>query len=149
MSLALSPQCSAQWSKEAEPKIPDGKTNQCSGKGYASGAAKVVEGIPNNRHQADHVAKFVNRFPKLGKNTFRFHANSKRICLTSRAQARGTKQREPRSGTGTAIPRCLQRFVRWMVLHFWQLWRGGDTRLNMSAQKLTKQGQPTGNTPSR
>ena len=32
--------------------------------------------------------------------------------LTSRAQARGTNQREPRSGTGTAIPRCLQRFVR-------------------------------------
>src|SRR5208282_5358595 len=29
---------------------------------------------------------------------------------TSRAQARGTKNREPRSGTGTAIPRCLQRF---------------------------------------
>ena len=32
--------------------------------------------------------------------------------LTSRAQARGTKNREPRSGTGPAIPRCLQRFVR-------------------------------------
>jgi hypothetical protein len=32
--------------------------------------------------------------------------------LTSRAQARGTNQREPRSGTGDAIPRCLQRFVR-------------------------------------
>src|ERR1035441_9089716 len=42
--------------------------------------------------------------------------------LTSRAQARGTNQREPRSGTGlscialatreAAIPRCLQRFVR-------------------------------------
>ena len=32
--------------------------------------------------------------------------------LTSRAQARGTNQREPRSGTGSAIPRCLQRFVR-------------------------------------
>src|SRR5208283_55302 len=30
--------------------------------------------------------------------------------LTSRAQARGTNQREPRSGTGPAIPRCLQRF---------------------------------------
>jgi hypothetical protein len=29
--------------------------------------------------------------------------------LTSRAQARGTKGREPRSGTGPAIPRCLQR----------------------------------------
>ena len=34
------------------------------------------------------------------------------IGLTSRAQARGTNQREPRSGTGDAIPRCLQRFVR-------------------------------------
>ncbi len=33
------------------------------------------------------------------------------LILTSRAQARGTNQREPRSGTGTAIPRCLQRFV--------------------------------------
>ena len=33
--------------------------------------------------------------------------------LTSRAQARGTNQREPRSGTEGAIPRCLQRFVRW------------------------------------
>src|ERR1039458_1069631 len=33
--------------------------------------------------------------------------------LTFRAQARGTNQREPRSGTGPAIPRCLQRFVRW------------------------------------
>src|ERR1035441_9202453 len=32
--------------------------------------------------------------------------------LTSRTQARGTKGREPRSGTGTAITRCLQRFVR-------------------------------------
>ncbi len=32
--------------------------------------------------------------------------------LTSRAQARGTNQRQPRSGTGPAIPRCLQRFVR-------------------------------------
>ncbi len=32
--------------------------------------------------------------------------------LTIRAQARGTNQREPRSGTGCAIPRCLQRFVR-------------------------------------
>src|ERR1019366_5101681 len=31
--------------------------------------------------------------------------------LTSRAQARGTNQREPRSGTESAIPRCLQRFV--------------------------------------
>src|SRR5208282_529265 len=30
--------------------------------------------------------------------------------LTSRAQARGTKGREPRSGTESAIPRCLQRF---------------------------------------
>src|ERR1039458_10413378 len=30
--------------------------------------------------------------------------------LTSRAQARGTNQREPRSGTGDPIPRCLQRF---------------------------------------
>ena len=39
---------------------------------------------------------------------------SKHACggLTSRAQARGTNQREPRSGTGPAIPRCLQRFVR-------------------------------------
>jgi hypothetical protein len=27
--------------------------------------------------------------------------------LTSTAQARGTNQREPRSGTGTVIPRCL------------------------------------------
>jgi integrase len=32
--------------------------------------------------------------------------------LTSRAQARGTNQREPRSGTESANPRCLQRFVR-------------------------------------
>src|SRR5205814_7004992 len=32
------------------------------------------------------------------------------IVLTTRAQARGTNQREPRSGTETAIPRCLQRF---------------------------------------
>src|SRR6266480_655102 len=31
--------------------------------------------------------------------------------LTSRAQARGTNQREPRSGTESAIPRCLQRIV--------------------------------------
>jgi hypothetical protein len=38
--------------------------------------------------------------------------------LTSRAQARGTNQREPRSGTGTAIPRCLQRFVS---RHFFNL----------------------------
>src|ERR1022692_496564 len=29
--------------------------------------------------------------------------------LTSKAQARGTKGPEPRSGTGCAIPRCLQR----------------------------------------
>ena len=35
-----------------------------------------------------------------------------RSGLTSRAQARGTNWYEPRSGTGTAIPRCLQRFVR-------------------------------------
>src|ERR1022692_4847844 len=35
-----------------------------------------------------------------------------RSGLTSRAQARGANQHEPRSGTGTAIPRCLQRFVR-------------------------------------
>src|SRR6266571_4010425 len=34
------------------------------------------------------------------------------IRLTTRAQARGTNQREPRSGTEAAIPRCLQRFVR-------------------------------------
>jgi hypothetical protein len=32
--------------------------------------------------------------------------------LTSRAQARGTNQRQPRSGTGPAIPRCLERFIR-------------------------------------
>jgi len=32
--------------------------------------------------------------------------------LTSKAQARGTCQREPRSGTESAIPRCLQRIVR-------------------------------------
>ena len=35
-----------------------------------------------------------------------------RSRLTFRAQARGTKTREPRSGTGDAITRCLQRFVR-------------------------------------
>jgi hypothetical protein len=35
-----------------------------------------------------------------------------RNLVTSRAQARGAKGREPRSGTGCAIPRCLQRFVR-------------------------------------
>src|ERR1043166_3135795 len=32
--------------------------------------------------------------------------------LTSRAQARGVKTREPRSGTERTIPRWLQRFVR-------------------------------------
>ena len=50
-----------------------------------------------------------------------------RVRLTSRAQARGTKMREPRSGTGlsrqsvasaeAAIPRCLQRFVSWHLHH--------------------------------
>jgi len=30
----------------------------------------------------------------------------------SRAQARGSNQREPRSGPGTAIPRCQERFGR-------------------------------------
>jgi len=40
-----------------------------------------------------------------------------RSGLTSRAQARGTNQRKPRSGTGTAIPRCLQRFVRLFFHH--------------------------------
>ena len=33
-------------------------------------------------------------------------------CLTSRAQARGADDVLRDSGTGTAIPRCLQRFVR-------------------------------------
>src|SRR6266496_2975708 len=32
--------------------------------------------------------------------------------LTTRAQARGTNQRKPRSGTKASNPRCLQRFVR-------------------------------------
>src|SRR5947209_2557565 len=33
-----------------------------------------------------------------------------RMCVGgSRAQSRGSKGREPRSGTGPAIPRCLQR----------------------------------------
>src|SRR5205085_2442010 len=34
------------------------------------------------------------------------------VGLTNQAQARGTNQREPRSGTEGATPRCLQRFVR-------------------------------------
>ena len=37
--------------------------------------------------------------------------------LTTRDQARGTKWREPRSGTESAIPRCLQRFVRPRLVH--------------------------------
>src|ERR1039458_10175576 len=35
-----------------------------------------------------------------------------RCCLTSRAQARGADDSLRDSGTGDAIPRCLQRFVR-------------------------------------
>ena len=34
------------------------------------------------------------------------------VFMSSRVQARGTNQREPRSGTEAAIPRCLQLFVR-------------------------------------
>src|SRR2546426_8248262 len=48
------------------------------------------------------------------------------VRLTSRAQARGTKRREPRSGTEDAIPRCLQRFVRQHLLvsefHLENIW---------------------------
>ena len=41
-----------------------------------------------------------------------------RSRLTFRAQARGTKTREPRSGTEAAIPRCLQRLVRHQARFF-------------------------------
>jgi hypothetical protein len=61
-----------------------------------------------------------------------FH-NHTRARLTSRAQARGTKRHEPRSGTGTAIPRCLQRFVRRIATH---IFAANSSRLK--AQECTK-----------
>jgi hypothetical protein len=61
-----------------------------------------------------------SQMPKNHRRRFRYSAHATkcdvslmaRSSLTAKAQARGTNQREPRSGTGPAIPRCLQRIVR-------------------------------------
>ena len=51
--------------------------------------------------------------PHSAENPMRCSHNRRRgNCLTSRAQARGADDVVRESGTGDAIPRCLQRFVR-------------------------------------
>jgi hypothetical protein len=97
----------------------------------------VMNSINGKRDEASqHHAKINAR---KNSNWRRFLHNAPRR-LTSRAQARGIKMREPRSGTECAIPRrlaiyrsCLQRFVRLgMRAHF-----GNLLRLSIQKAKTT------------
>ena len=77
----------------------------------------------NSNKQAPAAAQSMNHWPPLRSLPVKapqphFSRTMSHSGLTSRAQARGTNQREPRSGTGRAIPRCLQRFVRPRRCHF-------------------------------
>jgi hypothetical protein len=61
--------------------------------------------------------EITNRQSEHNDNCNLGYFHGARVCLTSRAQARGTRMREPRSGTESAIPRCLQRFVRLKLIY--------------------------------
>jgi hypothetical protein len=90
------------------------KTHRCNERKHYRGRNQQPK--PTHRiklcrdnHGDDRADCTRNERPKPKSCEVRRHGD---CCLTSRAQARGANQREPRSGTEGAIPRCLQRFVR-------------------------------------
>ena len=73
--------------------------------------------VPNNFHVVLMVSgsESAKVLLNLGNCCRPYHGHGQKR-LSSKALAGGTKCREPRSGTGDAIPRCLQRFARFIFI---------------------------------
>ena len=110
---------------------------------------------PYEKDNAEHAAAKSCSIRYTSISSFaRCRVKSHASCgLTSRAQARGTKQREPRSGTGLssiapateedAIPRWLQRFVRLLCISYLEMPSSVKTICPTTVWQSTEDLQPT------